>query len=797
MPVYPSPRVKAVVMSIPLEERATQRPSELAGLSSAEAVSRRAKFGPNAVVEEQVHPLKRLARHFWAPVPWMLEATIVLQIILGQRLTASMIAALLVFNVILGAFQESRANAALELLKQRLTLKARVKRDGAWIDVPAADLVDDDIVQISLGDVVPADIMLLDGSLLLDQSMLTGESIPAETEAGKTAYAGGLVRRGAAIARVTATGTRTYFGRTAELVSVAHVESAEQKAVLSVVRNLTVINFVIAIGIVGYALAIRISIEQIMLLVLTTLLSAVPVALPATFTLAAALGAKTLAMKGVLLTRLSSLNEAAMVDVLCADKTGTLTMNELVVSAICPIKSGYDEADVLGFGALASSAEGQDPIDTVIRAMVAKGKGPGRAPQTALHFTPFDPAVKMAEATAVEAGREIRVVKGAPAVVATVAPVTPAAATQLDVLTQAGYRTLAVAAGPGNSLELIGFIAFSDPPRADSAELLSELRSLGVLAVMITGDAAATAATVAHAIGLTGPICPPGDIPESVGPKDFAVYAGVFPEQKFRLVKAFQQQGHAVGMCGDGANDAPALRQAQMGIAVSTATDVAKAAAGVVLTEPGLGGIVACIKEGRSAFQRVLTYTLMILVNKCVTLIVLGAGLIITGHAVLTPLLQALSMLTNDFVTMARAADRARPSAYPNVWRVRNLMLAAVPLGSFRLVYLVAILGFGWYWLRLSPDEMQTLTFTMLVFAGQGNVYVLRERGRLWRSRPAPIMLFASCCDLVLVASFAAGGILMSPLPIGIIGLLVAATLIFSLVMDSIKLAVFARIRID
>jgi H+-transporting ATPase len=782
-------------MSMPLQETTAHGRSELAGLSSAQASSLRAEFGPNAVVEEPIHPLGRFARHFWAPVPWMLEATIGLQIILGEWLTASMIAALLLFNVLLAAFQESRANAALALLKRRLTLTSRVRRDGTWVDGPAADLVPGDIVQVSLGDVVPADVLIVDGSLLLDQSMLTGESIPTEMEAGKTAFAGGLVRRGAAIARVTATGTRTYFGRTAELVSVAHVESAEQKAVLSVVRNLTAINFVVVAGLVAYAFAIRISFEQILLLVLTALLSAVPVALPATFTLAAALGARTLALKGVLLTRLSSLNEAAMVDVICCDKTGTLTRNELVVSAIRPVKPGCDDSDVLGFAALASSPEGQDPIDSVIRTMAAKGRG--RASLTVARFTPFDPAVKMAEAIAVEAGRQIRVVKGAPAVVSTVAPMTPASEKELEALNFAGYRTIAVAAGRSDALELIGFIAFSDPPRADSAELLTELRSLGVLPVMITGDAAATAATVAREIGLTGPVCPPGDVPASVGPKDFAVYAGIFPEQKFHLVKAFQQKGHAVGMCGDGANDAPALRQAQMGIAVSTATDVAKAAAGVVLTEPGLGGIVACIVEGRSAFQRVLTYTLMILINKCVTLIVLGAGLIITGHAVLTPLLQALSMLTNDFVTMARAADRARPSPYPNAWRVRNLTLAAVPLGSFRLLYLVAVLGVGWYGLRLSPSEMQTLTYAMLVFAGQGNVYVLREHGRLWSSRPAPIMLLASLCDVLLVAFLAARGVLMSPLPITVIALLAATTIVFTLAMDSIKLAVYARLRID
>jgi H+-transporting ATPase len=784
-------------MNLEAATAASGAQNDFAGLSSAEAARRRAEIGPNAVVEEHVHPLVRVARHFWAPVPWMLEATIVLQVAIGQRLTGALIAALLVLNVLLGVFQENRASAALALLKQRLSLQSRVKRDGAWVDLPAADLVPGDVVKVSLGDVVPADILLLTGSLLVDLSMLTGESIPVETAAGQSTYAGGLVRRGEADARVEATGPRTYFGRTAELVSVAHVESAEQKAVLGVVRNLTVLNFAVVVGIVAYALASNISLQQITLLVLTAMLSAVPVALPATFTLAAALGARTLAMKGVLLTRLSALHEAAIIDVLCSDKTGTLTLNELAIGAIRPLKPGYDATDVLGYAALASSTDGQDLIDTAVRRLADERKSGGRAPRVTTSFKPFDPTAKMSEATAIDGGREIAIVKGAPAAVGILAPIGPQAAEQLEELDRAGYRTLAVAAGPIGSLELIGFIAFGDPPRPDSAQLLNELRALGVRPVMVTGDAATTAATVAHSIGLDGAVCPPGGIPERVSPDDFAVFAGVFPEQKFQLVKAFQRQGHAVGMCGDGANDAPALRQAQMGIAVSTATDVAKAAAGVVLTEPGLSGIVACINEGRSAFQRVLTFTLMILVNKCVTLLVFGFGLLLTGHAVLTPFLQALAMLTNDFVTMARAADRARPSPYPNTWRVRNLTLAAIPLGLFRLLYLLAILSVCWFTLGLTPEQMQTLTFVMLGFAGQGNVYVLRERGRLWHSRPAPIMAVASLCDVTLMGCFAAFGILMSPLPLWIIGMLLATTLVFTLTMDSIKLAVLARLRID
>lgn len=769
----------------------------LEGLSSGEAARRRAQSGPNSVEEERLRPLARILRHFWAPVPWMLEATILVQIVLGEHLEAAMILVLLLLNVALGTVQEGKANAALALLKQHLSPKSRVRRDGAWKDLPAAELVPGDVVQVSLGSIVPADLRIAKGSLLLDQSMLTGESVPVETELGQTIYAGGLARRGEAIAEVTATGRSTFFGRAAELVRVAHVESAEQKAVLDVVRNLTILNFVIVGGMAAYAHLIGMTPWQTVPIVLTGLLSAVPVALPATFTLTAALGAKALAAKGVLLTRLSALNEAASIDVLCSDKTGTLTANQLSIAAVRPLQAGYGEKEVLHYAALASSPEGQDPIDAAVRAAAARQSASGPDLPAAHQFVPFDPTTKMAEALAVRDGQEIRVMKGAPAAVASVAPAPPALAQELEALTQAGYRVLAVAAGPEGALETLGLIALSDPPRADSAGMIAELRSLGLRTVMVTGDAAATAATVARAIGLDGPVCPPGKLPDPADRTEYAVYAGVFPEQKYALVQTLQQQGHAVGMCGDGANDAPALKQAQMGIAVSTATDVAKAAAGIVLTEPGLGGIVTCIEEGRSGFQRILTYTLGILVNKCTTLVVMGVGLILTGHAVLTPLLQAMSMLAGDLVSMARAADHARPSPYPNQWRVRNMTLAALPLGLFKLSYCTGVLAAAWFGLGFPPEEMQTLTFVMLALAGQANQMVLRERGHVWHSRPARIMVLASLTDAVVICGLALGGVLMTPLPIWVIGALVGTTALFALGMDVVKVAVRSRIRID
>src|SRR5579863_5572315 len=386
------------------------------GLMSDEAHSRLEKFGPNAMPDTSMHPLRMALEKFWAPVPWMLEAAIVLELALGKYVEAAIIAALLVFNAALGLLQESRAQATLAALKSRLALNASVRRDGAWKTLPAAELVPGDVVKLSLGGVVAADVRLTEGEILLDQSMLTGESVPIEAGTGFETYAGALVRRGEAVAEVTATGARTKFGRTAELVRTAHVESSQQKAVLRVVRNLALFNGAIIVMLVGYAHVLKLPLGEIIPLVLTAVLASIPVALPATFTLAAAIGARALAHLGVLPTRLSAVDEAASIEVLCADKTGTLTENELKVTAVHPMP-GFDESHVLGIAALASSDGGQDPVDVAIRAAASQAAA-SDLPKLS-KFVPFDSATKMSEATATGPdGTTVRVIKGAFAAVA-------------------------------------------------------------------------------------------------------------------------------------------------------------------------------------------------------------------------------------------------------------------------------------------------------------------------------------------------------------------------------------------
>ncbi len=763
------------------------------GLSSDEVRVRLEESGPNEMPDTAMRPWRTALAKFWAPVPWMLEAAIILQLALHEYVEAGVIAGLLVFNAGLGFFQEGRAQATLAALKARLALTASVRRDGAWKNIDARGLVPGDTVKLSLGGVVAADVKLVDGAVLLDQSMLTGESVPIEAGPGLQTYAGALVRRGEATAVVVATGVHTKFGRTAELVRTAHVESTQEKTVVRVVRNLAIFNGVLIALLVTYALARKMPGGDIVHLVLTAVLASIPVALPATFTLAAALGANALARLGVLPTRLSAVDEAAILDVLCSDKTGTLTLNELTVAAIRP-EPGFDEPHLLAIAALASSDGGQDPVDAAIRA--ASARQATADPPKLTKLVPFDPATKLSEATAVDAeGAALRAVKGAFAVVSRLAEASPTAAATAQELEGKGFRVLAVAVG-ATTLKLAGIIALSDPPRPDAAELIKQLHALGVRTVMVTGDAPATAKIIAREVGLDGAICPPGPIPAGVRPEAFAVFAGVTPEDKYRLVQEFQKAGHTVGMCGDGANDAPALRQAQMGIAVSTATDVAKSAAGIVLTKPGLEGVVAAVKEGRITFQRILTYTLNSVTKKIVQVLFLGVGLLVCGQAILTPMLMVIIMITGDFLGMALTTDNVKPSPMPSVWRVGNLTLAGVFMGLSELVLCVAALLLGRFELGFGIDALRTLAFVIIVFGNQATTYTNRVRRHLWSTAPSRWLMLSSAVDLLIASTMANRGLAMAPLPMVVIATALAGAVTFAFLIDTVKVPVFRRLKI-
>ncbi|MGD0303324.1 MAG: HAD-IC family P-type ATPase [Candidatus Acidiferrales bacterium] len=764
------------------------------GLTSAAASALLQQEGPNAMPDTSADPLRNALSKFWAPVPWLLEASIVLQIVLHKYGEAAVITGLLIFNAVLAYFQESRAQATLAALKSRLALNASVRRDGIWKTVPAAELVRGDLVKLSLGGVVAADVHILGGSVSLDQSMLTGESLPREGGAGVDTYAGALVRRGEATAQVTATGLRTKFGRTAELVRTAHVVSSQQKAVLRIVRNLGIFDGAVIILLAVYAHFHAMPWSELVPLLLTSVLASIPVALPATFTLATALGARALAAVGVLPTRLSAVDEAATINVLCSDKTGTLTLNTLTVTSVHPMP-GFDEAHTLGLAALASSDGGQDAVDIAIRS--ASSSKPAADLPTLIMFAPFDPAKKTSEATATDSkGAVQRVMKGAFAVVSALTAPSPSAAAIAEDLEKRGFRVLAVAAGPPEGLQLIGLIALSDPPRKDAGALISELNSLGVRTVMVTGDAVATAGIVAHDVGLIGAICPPGPLPSNLKPEDFIVFAGILPEGKFNLVKAFQKDGHAVGMCGDGANDAPALRQAQIGIAVSTATDVAKSAAGVVLTEAGLGGIVAAVKEGRTTFQRILNYALNSVVKKIVQLLFLAVGLIVTGHAVLTPMLMIIVMITGDFLAMSLTTDRVEASKLPNSWRIGRITSASAILAAFFLAFCIAILAVGKFKLGLGIESLRTLSVVAIVYGSQATTYAIRGHRHFWGLRPSVWLALSSLVDLFVISMLANRGIAMAPLSGSILVCEFAAAVVLFLVLDVIKIPVFTHLGI-
>ena len=769
-------------------------PEPTIGLTTSDAQSRLAAVGPNLPVETEVSFARRLLARFWGPVPWMLEVAILLQIALREYVEAGVIAGLLVFNAILALMQEGRAAGALAALKRRLAPTALVCRDGVWVERPAAELVPGDVIRLYLGALVPADGHILSGDVVVDQSMLTGEALPVDAAAGQTVFAGALVCGGEATAEVTATGARSYFGRAAELVRIAHVAGTEQRAIRAVARNLAVVNGAVAAGIIAYAWAIGLTEMDLLGLTLTAVLASIPIALPATFTLSAAIGAQRLAANGVLLTRLSALHEVAAMDMLCADKTGTLTRNELRVDQIVPF-DGFTAARVLRLAALASSEAGRDPLDAAIRA-AATAADPtwGRV----LRLTPFDPAVRIAQAViATPENDTLTIVKGAFAAIETMAKIPAGARERVDALGARGHRAIAIAAGPPGALRLAGLIAISDTPREDSAALIMALRDLGVRTIMVTGDSPSTAVQIAARVGIASALCPPEVLAAQSDLDAYAVFARVLPAEKYQLVQSLQRHGHVVGMCGDGVNDAPALRQAHVGIAVASATDVAKAAAAMVMTEPGLGGIVRAVREGRAAFQRLLSYTLNMVTKKTEIVLFLAVGLVLTGAPVMTPVLMVLLMLTNDFLSMSLTMDRARPAEAPSVWRMSRITASGVTMGACKLLFSVGVLAYGTLWLRLGIGELRTLAFVTLVFGNQATLYALRERRHMWSSRPGWWVILSSLADVALAVTLASAGLLMTPLAWPVILGVLAAAAGLAFVLDQVKLHILARLGVE
>jgi H+-transporting ATPase len=767
------------------------------GLTAAEAAARLTRFGPNAIAEQSVPAWLQLARKFWAPVPWMLEVVILLQLALGRALEAVVIAALLVFNGVVAQLQERRAKNALALLRQRLHVNARVLREGQWQLMPAEQIVLGDVVHVRAGDLVPADLKLTEGNVDLDQSALTGESLPVEATRGNAAYTGAIVRRGEATGLVTATGAHTYFGRTAELVRASNPPSHMQTIIFSIVKRLVLFDAVLVLVVLGYAALHHLPPLDTAIFALMLLVASVPVALPATYTLATALASQQLAQRGVLITRLAAVEEAAAMDTLVSDKTGTLTQNALTYSGSQSLAPDVDENALLRAAALASDDATQDSLDLAfLQSARERGLLAGIPPRQS--FSPFDPATRRSAGLYTVDSQPWQALKGAANVIGPLCKLDSAQQQALSAAEQAlaasGARVLAVAAGHPDAPRLLGVVGLADPPRPDAAALISQLKQLGVRVRMATGDALETARAIGRQLGLGTRTCTP-DAATLENPADCDLFARVLPADKHAIVKGLQNKQHVTGMTGDGVNDAPALRQAELGIAVASATDVAKAAAGVVLTDPGLSGVLAVVHIGREVHRRMLTYTLNKVLRTLVIVVFLTGGLLLTGRFLIDPMLIVLMLFANDFATMAIADDHVRPAARPQRWRVRQLMGAAAVFGAVSLVgsiviYLICVRQ------GLDAPQLQTVVFLILVLTNQTGIYVFRHDESLWRLRPSRALAAASLGDTVAIVVLALLGWLMAPLPPTAIGVVLAGAVILALLLDAIKRPLFTRFSI-
>ena len=777
------------------------------GLSGAEAAKRLALFGHNEITEKKRNPFLEFLLRYWGPMPWLLELAMGLSFLLHHTLEGIIIFVLLTVNAVIGHMHSRGSQRAVELLKKKLAIKAKVLRDGKWGMQESRDLAPGDIIAIGLGDIVPADAKIVSGGLSVDASALTGESLPVETLESDIIYSSAVVRRGAARCVVVNTGAHTYFGKTAELVNIAKPKSHQEAVMMAMVKYMMYFGISALILVLAYGLLANLHEHLVTVLTLAVifLMGAVPVALPAVLTIVQAVGAMELAGKGVLVTRLDSIEDAASIDVLCFDKTGTITQNRLSVADAVPF-SGFRKDDVVIMAALASQQEGMDLIDNAVLEY-AKTSGVDLKPFHQLSFKPFDPSIKRTEAVVEVDGRHFKAVKGAAQIVMSLCrdmdqKTREKANETIEEFSRNGYRTIAVARsrdGCVDDLEFAGLLPMADPPRPESKGMIEQARKLGIKPIMLTGDSMAIAKEIAGQVGIGSTIIRMADIQGLSEEERVKIvgacngFAEIYPEDKYKVVKLLQSQGHMVGMTGDGVNDAPALKQAEMGIAVSNSTDVAKASASVVLTEPGIGVIINAVTISRQTYQRMLTWVL----NK-VTKVIEFVGLITLSffwlHDIVLSLLgMSLLVFANDFVTMSLATDRVTSTPNPNIWNVRNITLASLVPGMLLIVEGLLVIFMGKNYFHLAWEQLRTLVMLNLIFNSQFRVLIVRERRHFWSSMPGRELLLLSMATIIGFALLGVFGVFVQPIAPSQVLAVLGFSVFFTLGIDFPKYYLFRK----
>jgi H+-transporting ATPase len=779
------------------------------GLKQTEVENCLKQYGYNEVPEKKVNPVFRVLTKFWGLTAWMLELIIILSWFLHKESDAYIVIGLLVFNAIIGFAQEQNAANAVEALKKKLQVNAKVLRDGIWETVPARELVPGDIIRVRIGDFVPADVKIIQGEIGIDQSVLTGESIEAEKKPKEIVYSGSIVTRGEASGIVVLTGINTYFGRIIQLVQIAKPRLHIEDIISKVVKWLLIIVAVL-LSVAFITLLLQgINLLETLPLMLVLLLGAIPVALPAMFTVSMALGSLELVKKGVLVTRLSAPDDAARMDILCVDKTGTITMNKMSVVKLVPL-NGHSENEILLYGALASQEANHDSIDTAF-IDAARQKNLLSSSFVQKTFTPFDPKTRRTEAIVKNEKNEFRVIKGSFPVIAQVCGLDDNTKanleTKIDELAKDGYRTLAVAKSQiKNKPQLVGLAALHDPLRPDSKKLINELRNLGVSVKMLTGDALPIAKEIARAAGIGDRIVKVSELKELAKSNPLKAvelaeksdgFAEVYPEDKYLIVKDFQAKGHIVGMTGDGVNDAPALKQAEVGIAVSNATDVAKGAASIVLTEEGLCNILGTIKIGRMMFQRINTWILNKITRTVLKTCFIVLAFLLLGKFVISASAMLIMIFMTDFVKISLSTDNVRWSKKPSIWDINGLAKVSVVLGLIMVAEAFGLLYIGLHYFNLGVDNgaLSTFSFEILFFFAMFSIFVVREKGHFWDSAPSKILLSILLADMALGIVLSTFGLLgFKAIPLIETLVVIIYAFLFSLVInDFIKFGLLKK----